>query len=84
MSETVTSTRLCWRLTELPAVTGLSLAYWRKMRTQRRIPAQRIGGAVIVMHDDLVRYLTGLDTTNEETRTETLPTKDEVSIRAIA
>lgn len=61
MQQSEKSARICWRLAELPAVTGLSLAYWRKVRQENKIPARRIrGGAVIVMHEDLVRYLAGI------------------------
>lgn len=73
MHTSVTKDRICWRLTELPAVTGLSLPYWRKMTMENKLTVRRIGRAVVVMNDDLLRFLTGLDegTENNETRAST-------------
>ena len=53
--------RICWRLTELPEVTGLSLPYWRKMTAENKLPVRRIGRSVIILHEDLMRFLAGSD-----------------------
>lgn len=52
-------TRLTWRPTELPPVTGLGLAFWRKMIRQRKIKFSKVEGAVLIHDADLRRFLEG-------------------------
>ncbi len=63
--------RLTWRLTELPAATGLSLSYWRKVARLGDLPTRKIGAAVVVHDEILRRYLAGAQEgdENESTRT---------------
>ncbi len=58
--------RLSWRLTELPAVTGLSLAFWRKVARMGGLPVRKVQGAVIVLDDDLRAYLSGSNKQGKE------------------
>jgi hypothetical protein len=53
------SQRLAWRLRELPPVTGLSLAYWRKVVRSGALRARKLDGAVIVLDADLQEFLAG-------------------------
>ena len=57
MSAKSENQRLAWRLKELPPVTGLSLAYWRKVVRLGLLPAHKRDGAVIVMDSDLREFL---------------------------
>ena len=54
--------RLSWRLTELPAATGLSLSYWRKVARSGDLTVHKLGenGAVVVLDDDLRFFLAGV------------------------
>jgi hypothetical protein len=58
MQESVTP-RISWRLRELPAVTGLSLAFWRKAVQLGWVPAQKPEGsaAIVILDRDLRAYL---------------------------
>lgn len=58
MHENVTQ-KLSWRLNELPAATGLSLAFWRKAVRLGWLPAQKPEGsaAIVILDRDLRAYL---------------------------
>lgn len=57
MQTTVTQ-KLSWRLKELPPATGLSVAFWRKMVRLKKIEAQEVEGAIVIMDDVLREFLT--------------------------
>jgi len=48
--------KLSWRLKELPAATGLTVAFWRKVIREGKIKAQEVEGAI--MDDVLREFLT--------------------------
>jgi hypothetical protein len=50
--------KLSWRLKELPAATGLGLAFWRKMVKERKINTQPVEGAIVILDEDLREFLT--------------------------
>lgn len=58
MRENVTQ-KLSWRLSELPAATGLSLPFWRKAVRLGWLPAQKLEGsaAIVILDRDLRAYL---------------------------
>lgn len=58
MQESVTL-KLSWRPKELPAATGLSLPFWRKMIRLDKVKVRRVGGAVIILDSDLREFLQG-------------------------
>jgi hypothetical protein len=50
--------KLSWRLKELPAATGLSLPFWRKIVRLNKIEVQEVEGAIVIMDDVLREFLT--------------------------
>jgi hypothetical protein len=56
--------KISWRPAELPAVTGLSLAFWRKAIQQKKIKSRRVGTAVIILDSDLREFLKGKEAGN--------------------
>lgn len=50
--------KLSWRLKELPAATGLTVAFWRKMVRLKKIEVQEVEGAIVIMDDVLREFLT--------------------------
>ncbi|HEY7184454.1 MAG TPA: hypothetical protein VIC84_23660 [Blastocatellia bacterium] len=58
--------RLCWRLKELPAATGLTLAFWRKMVRLKRVKVSKPEGssAIVIFHADLLEFLKGREAEN--------------------
>jgi hypothetical protein len=58
MQQTVTCEKISWRLAELPAATGLSLPFWRKMVFLKKIKFQKPGGhAIVILDEDLKAFL---------------------------
>ena len=59
LTEQSQNQRLAWRLGELPPVTGLSLAFWRKAVRLGWVPAQKPkgSGAIVILDRDLRDYL---------------------------
>ena len=71
MPETVTP-RLAWRLAELAQATGLSLPFLRKEARAGNLPVVRRGTAVIVLDEDVRRYLRG-DAATKNTNAQDQP-----------
>jgi len=59
MDQTINNQRLAWRLPEVSAATGLSLRLLRRDAKDGKLTTRKIGGAVITLHEDLMRYLKG-------------------------
>ena len=53
----VTSRRLAWSIAEVASSTGLSIGFVRKEIRAGRLAARRAGRRVLVLDDDLKRYL---------------------------
>jgi hypothetical protein len=51
--------KLSWRLKELPAATGLTEAFWRKVVRLKKIKARRVEGAIVILDSDLKAFLAG-------------------------
>jgi len=59
MQESVTQ-KICWRPNELPAATGLSLPFWRKMIQLKKIKFHKPEGtAIVILDEDLREFLKG-------------------------
>lgn len=58
-TNSATKTRLSWRLNELSEATGLSVPFLRNEARAGNLKTRKLGGAVIVLDDDVRRYLTG-------------------------
>jgi hypothetical protein len=57
--------RICWRVQELPAVTGYGEPYWRKMIRLEKIKVHRPAGTgLIIFHSDLIDFLKGKEEGN--------------------
>ena len=57
-------TKISWRVGQLPDVTGLSEAFWRKAVRLEWLPVRRVGGAVIILDEDLKAFLKGQEETS--------------------
>jgi hypothetical protein len=55
--QNVTIERCAWRLNELAAAYGLSVAFLRKEIRSGRLPAKKAGAAVLVLDEDFKHYL---------------------------
>jgi len=53
-NKSATIKRRYWRVQELPELTGMSEAYWRKLISARKIPVIREGRSVLI-DDDVLR-----------------------------
>lgn len=49
--------KLCWRLKELPAATGMKLPFWRKVVRLKKIPTCKVGSAIVILDEDLRTFL---------------------------
>ncbi len=59
MVQMTVTPKISWRINkELHAATGLTEAFWRKMVQLRKIRAQEVEGAVVIMDDVLREFLT--------------------------
>lgn len=59
MTTTVTH-KVAWRLKELPAATGLTLAFWRKVVRLKKIKFHKPEGtAIVILDEDLREFLKG-------------------------
>lgn len=56
-TQTVTPEKRAWRLHELSAAYGLSVAMLRKEIRAGRLPVKRAGKAVLVLDEDFRAYL---------------------------
>lgn len=57
--------KLSWRLKELPAATGLTLAFWRKCVRLKKVRARKVAGAVVILDSDLRAFLEGREERSE-------------------
>jgi len=57
--------KLSWRLKELPAATGLTLGFWRKVVRLKKIKARRVEGAIVILDADLREFLEGKEEGDE-------------------
>jgi hypothetical protein len=64
MTTTVTQ-RVSWRLKELPAATGLTLAFWRKCVRLKKVRVRKVAGAVVILDSDLRAFLEGREERSE-------------------
>lgn len=62
------NTRLSYRLNEVAQATGLSLPFLRKEAREGKLKTRKIGGAVIVLTEDLLTYLKGDDSKDTSTQ----------------
>ena len=49
--------RAAWSLTEISALTGLSVGYLRNEQRAGRLPVKKFGRRVVVLNQDLQTYL---------------------------
>lgn len=49
--------RAAWSLTEISALTGLSVGYLRNEQRAGRLPVKKFGRRVVVLNHDLQNYL---------------------------
>jgi excisionase family DNA binding protein len=49
--------KIAWSLAEISECTGLSIAYLRNEARRGSLPVKRFGRRVLVLRDDLQRYL---------------------------
>jgi hypothetical protein len=62
--------RIAWGLAEIAESTGLSLAFLRNEVRRQALPVKRFGRRVLVLEEDLRRYLTdGSQKTNRPSET---------------
>jgi hypothetical protein len=62
--------RIAWGLAEIAESTGLSLAFLRNEVRRQALPVKRFGRRVLVLEEDLRRYLTdGSQQTNRPSET---------------
>ncbi len=64
MITTVTQ-KVSWRLKELPAATGLTMAFWRKVVRLKKIRTRKVGSAIVILDSDLREFLNGKETGGE-------------------
>jgi excisionase family DNA binding protein len=57
METTATSSRVAWSIAEIAEQTGLSLGFLRNEVRAARLPVRKFGRRVLVLDDDLRRYL---------------------------
>ena len=57
MEAKVTSQRVAWSLNEIAKSTGLSIGFLRNEVRSTRLPAKKFGRRVLVLEEDLRRYL---------------------------
>ena len=57
MESQATTQRIAWGLAEIAELTGLSLAFLRNEVRRNALPVKRFGRRVLVLDDDLRRYL---------------------------
>jgi excisionase family DNA binding protein len=58
MQSQETIQRIAWGLAEIAESTGLSLAFLRNEVRRKALPVKRFGRRVLVLEEDLRRYLT--------------------------
>jgi hypothetical protein len=61
----VVTQKLSWRLKELPAATGLTLAFWRKCVRLKKVRTRKVEGAVVILDSDLREFLQGKEEGHE-------------------
>ncbi len=57
MQQNVTLQRIAWSLADISKQTGLSLGFLRNEVRAARLPVRKFGRRVLVLDDDLRRYL---------------------------
>lgn len=57
MQNQETTQRIAWALAEIAESTGLSLAFLRNEVRRQALPVKRFGRRVLVLEEDLRRYL---------------------------
>jgi hypothetical protein len=57
--------KLSWRLKELPAATGLTEPFWRKMVRLKKVKARKVEGALVILDEDLRQFLKGRESGGE-------------------
>lgn len=60
--EIAVTQKLCWRLKELPAATGLTLPFWRKVVRLKKVRVRKVEGAIVILDSDLREFLKGRET----------------------
>lgn len=58
MEANVTHSRVAWSLSEVAKSTGLSLGFLRNEVRAMRLPVRKFGRRVLVLDEDLRRYIT--------------------------
>lgn len=68
MEATVTAQRIAWSLAEISTSTGLSLGFLRNEVRRGTLPIKKFGRRVLVLEEDLRKYLAQGSPNQESTR----------------